>query len=146
MCSILAPPTPSPSHPVDVGQRTEAIILAELVKRGYRVLLPFGVNHRHDLAIDLDGRFLRAQCKTGRLRNGCVVFHAVSIRSNTSRVVLRGYRGEADVFLVYCDGTGQVYAVDVDKVGACEVTLRVDPTGNNQEQGVRWAADYLLPA
>ena len=49
------------------------------------------------------------------------------------------------MFLVYCDDKGQVYAVDVDKVGACEVTLRPDPTGNNQEHGVRWAADYLLP-
>ncbi len=110
------------------------------------MLLPFGVNHRYDLVIDLDGWFLRAQCKTGRLRNGCILFRAVSIRSNTTKALVRGYRGEADLFLVYCADTEQVYAVDVEEVGACEVKLRVAPTAYNQERGIRWAADYLLPA
>jgi PD-(D/E)XK endonuclease len=59
---------------------------------------------------------------------------------------VRGYRGEADLFLVYCADTEQVYAVDVEEVGACEVKLREAPTANNQERGIRWAADYLLPA
>jgi PD-(D/E)XK endonuclease len=57
-------------HPVDVGQRTEARILAYLVAHGYGVLLPFGVNQRYDLVLDLNGRFVRAQCKTGRYRKG----------------------------------------------------------------------------
>jgi PD-(D/E)XK endonuclease len=54
-------------HPVDVGERSEAIILAELIKRGHRVLVPYGTNHRYDLVIDVGKRFLRAQCKTGRV-------------------------------------------------------------------------------
>ncbi len=49
------------SHPVDVGHRAEAAILAELVKRGYRVLLPFGVNQRYDLVLDCDGQSLPAE-------------------------------------------------------------------------------------
>jgi hypothetical protein len=66
---------------VDVGQRTEAIVLAELVKLGHRVLVPFGVNHRYDFAIDLGDRFLRLQCKTARLLGGRILFNAQSIRS-----------------------------------------------------------------
>ena len=58
------------NHPVDMGQRTEGAILSELVRRGYKVLVPFGVNQRYDLVIDAGDRFLRVQCKTGRLRNG----------------------------------------------------------------------------
>jgi PD-(D/E)XK endonuclease len=104
------------------------------------------VNHRYDLVIDIDGRFLRAQCKTSRLRRGCVLFHAMSARSNTNKTFVRGYRGEADLFLVYCADTEQVYAVDVEDVGSCEVKAARRSHGNNQEQGVRWAADYLLPA
>jgi hypothetical protein len=34
---------------VNIGQRTEAVIACELVERGYRVLMPFGFNHRYDL-------------------------------------------------------------------------------------------------
>jgi PD-(D/E)XK nuclease superfamily protein len=83
MCSLPSPPNDLSDHPVDVGQRTEAIVLAELVRRGYRVLTPFGTNQRYDLAIDLGDRFLRAQCKTGRLRRGTIIFHPRSVRSNT---------------------------------------------------------------
>jgi hypothetical protein len=110
----LGRPPDLTSHPVDVGQRTEAIIVSELVRRGYRVLLPFGVNQRYDLVIDLDGRFLRVQCKTGRLRDGAVVFSTRSIQSNTRRTVMRGYADDADVFLIACKETERIYAVPVE--------------------------------
>jgi hypothetical protein len=134
------------SHPVDVGQRTEAAILAEHVKRGYRVLVPFGVNQRYDLVIDTGERFLRVQCKTGRLKNGRIHFRTVSTRVNTLRAFTRDYHGDADLFLVYCPETDQVYALDVDEAAASQAVLRVDPTANNQVRGIRWAAEYELPA
>ena len=68
MRSLPAPPVSD--HPVDVGTRTEGAIIGRLCRLGYPVLLAFGVNQRFDLVLDMDGRFLRAQCKTGRLRNG----------------------------------------------------------------------------
>jgi hypothetical protein len=102
------------SHPVDVGQRSEAAILAALVARGYGVLLPFGVNQRYDLVIDLDGQFVRAQCKTGRLRNRSIEFHTQSTRANTRTWFANGYLGDADVFLVYCRETRGVYVVPVE--------------------------------
>ena len=40
-------------HPVDVGQRTEGAILHELIRRGYAVLIPWGVNQRYDLLIEV---------------------------------------------------------------------------------------------
>jgi hypothetical protein len=132
------------SHPVDIGQRTEAVVLAELVKLGHRVLVPFGVNHRYDFAVDLGERFLRIQCKTGRLLGGKVLFNAQSIRSNTQRTYLRSYVGEIDYFAVYSPHTGRVYAVPVEEAGRCSASLRVEPTANGQLKGVRWAEDYLL--
>jgi hypothetical protein len=103
------------------------------------------VSHRHDLVIDIDGRFVRAQCKTGRLRRTRVLpRHEREVEYQQG--VRSRYRGEADLFLGYCADTAQVYAVDVEDVGSCEVKLRVAPTANNQEQGVRGAADYLWPA
>jgi hypothetical protein len=42
--AVLGEPTKS-THPVDIGQRSEAAVLAAFVKHGYRVLTPFGVNH-----------------------------------------------------------------------------------------------------
>ena len=140
----LPAPLPS-SHPVDVGLRTEAAILAELVRRGYEVLVPFGTNQRYDLVLDLGGEFVRAQCKTGRLRNGAVVFASRSIRSNTRTTFFRDYVGEAEVFLVHCPETGEIYAVPVDEAAHGYCSLRVEPTRNGQAAGIRWARDYELP-
>jgi hypothetical protein len=134
------------SHPVDIGQRTEAVILAEFVKRGYSVLMPFGHNHRYDFVLDLDGEYVRVQCKTGRLRNGAVEFAAQSIRVNSRQAVRRHYRGQIDVFAVYCPDTDRVYVVPIDEATVTQGTLRIDPPANGQTKRIRWAADYELIA
>jgi hypothetical protein len=141
----LPPPIPS-RHPVDVGARTEAYILAELARRGYRVLLPFGFNQRYDLVLEVDGAFLRAQCKTGRLRDGCVLFGAHSTCSNKKRNVIRDYKEDVELFIVHCAETERVYVIPIADVTRTQGTLRIDPTGNGQDKRVRWARDYELPA
>jgi hypothetical protein len=145
MPSILDKPSAT-DHPVDVGQCSEAAILAQLVSRGYRVLLPFGVNQRYDLVLESNGRFLRVQCKTGRLRDGAIRFRSVSVQSNTKGTRSRGYGGEIDLFAVYCPENTRVYLVPVDDAAANINYLRVDPARNNQNKHVRWARDYELPA
>jgi hypothetical protein len=142
---LFKPPQLS-KHPVDVGQRTEAIVLAELVKRGYRVLTPFGTNHRYDFVLDLGDRFVRIQCKTGRLRRGVVEFQARSIQSNTRGSHERSYLEDIDLFAVYCPDTERVYAVPIEDSTSTVGSLRLDPTVNGQARRVRWAADYELPA
>lgn len=133
------------THPVDVGLRTEAHILSELVRRGYSVLVPFGVNQRYDLVLDQEGRFMRAQCKTGRLKNGVILFPVCSIRANMNEILIRDYMGDIEIFLVYCPETDQIYCVPVGEATTTTCTLRVDPTRNGQQRLVRWACDYELP-
>jgi hypothetical protein len=134
------------NHPVDVGPRSEAAILSVLIRRGYAVLLPFGVNQRYDMVIDLDGDLIKAQCKTGRFRNGSVSFSTRSIVTGKTRNVSRGYSGEADVFLVFCPATDGIYVVPVDEAPRCQMHLRVDGCRNGQRERVHWACDYQLPA
>lgn len=113
------------SHPVDVGLRTEGAILSVLIRCGYCVLVPFGVNQRYDLVLDCRGQFLRAQCKTGRLRNGVVQFSSQSVQSNTRGTRTRSYEGEVDLFVVYCTDNGRTYVIPADEVPACGMYLRV---------------------
>jgi hypothetical protein len=131
---------------VDVGDCTEAIVIAALVRRGYRVLRPLSANQRYDLVIDLRGEFLRVQCKTGRLRNGAIVFSTRSCRSNRNRTYVRSYTDEADVFIVHCPETDRIYAVPVGDSGVLKTaSLRLTAPANNQRKGIRWAADHELP-
>lgn len=109
------------------------------------MLLPFGQNQRYDLVLEIDGSFVRVQCKTGRLRNGCIDFNARSTRVNTKRAVTHDYRGQIELFMVHCPETGGTYAVPVGEATRSHGTLRVDPTANAQEKRVRWAREYELP-
>lgn len=145
MVSILPKPKLT-SHPVDVGARHEAAILSELIRRGYAVLVPWGVNQRYDLVLDMNGKFVRAQCKTGRLRDGVIRFAACSTQANTRRGAIRkSYIGEIELFLVYCPDNGRIYSVPVDDCPANDGFLRVAPTENGQKRRIRWANDYELP-
>lgn len=113
------------------------------------VLRPFGENQRYDLLIDDGDRFIRVQCKTGRLRNGVIRFNACSVTyhhpsNRGTREYKRDYRGSADLFGVYCRETDSVYLVPVDQVGTKEGVLRVAPTKNSQSRKVRWARDFEL--
>ena len=124
------------------GILSEARILAAFVAAGYLVSIPFGSGHKYDFVVDDSNRLLRVQCKTGRVKNGVLIFNAYSQSGNGS--VKASYRGLADLFAVLNPDDDKVYLIPVDEVGVTDVSLRLAPTLNNQMQGVRWAEFYLL--
>jgi hypothetical protein len=124
-----------------IGNKTEAIVLAALVHAGYSTLLPFGGGHPYDIVLDDGRKFLRVQCKTGRLQEGVIFFPTASWCRNLS---YRSYEGDVDLFGVYCPGTGEVYLVPIGDVPGKAASLRVTPTRNGQARGIRWAKDYLI--
>lgn len=132
------------TSPKTVGERSEVFVLAALVRAGYEVLIaPFTDNRRYDLVIDDGERFLRVQVKTGRLRDGAVIFPTSSSQAHRGRG-RQSYRGSCELFAVYCPDNDAVYLVPVDDVGAAKCRLRIDPAGNGQRAGVRWASTYVL--
>ena len=126
-----------------LGNISEAKVLAALIESGYIVSKPFGDGQKYDPIIDDDVTLRRVQCKTGRLKSGCVVFNAYSVAGNSNGKG-QGYKGAADVFGVYCPDNQQVYLVPVNEVGTCDTLLRVEQTLNDQQKRVRWARDYEL--
>ena len=119
-------------------------MLSVLLHAGYNVLVPFGVA-RYDLVIEVGGEFKRVQCKTASLKPGgtAIKFNA---NSRPPGGTSRSYAGEIDYFGVYWPAEGRVYLVPISDVDGINnlVTLRLVPARNNQERGVRNAADYLL--
>lgn len=119
-----------------IGERTEAVCLAELVKRDFKVLTPFGNNRRYDFVIDTRHGFKSVQCKTGRLTKGRIEFNAYNAMGH--------YKEDVDLFLVWCPDNDKVYMVPTKDVGTSKPYLRVDPPKNGQAKGIRWAKDYEL--
>ena len=108
--------------------------------------MPFGSNHRYDFVLDLAERFVRVQCKTGRIRDGVVQFNAQSTRCNRKGAYTRGYAGEIELFAVYCPENERVYAVPIEEATSTVGTLRLSRPVNGQARRIRWAVDYELPA
>lgn len=106
------------------------------------MLVPFGEGHPYDLVVHVTAStFLRIQCKTARVQNGCLIFNS---RSTDHGRGAGTYLGLADIFGVYCPVTGGVYLVPVRGVPTSVVCLRLEPARNNQQRGIRFAADYEI--
>jgi hypothetical protein len=124
------------------GEACEAAVLQAFVTLGFPVLLPFGASLPFDLAVQTrDGAFVRVQCKTGRRRDGCVVFNSCSTDHGSGR---RDYRDRADVFGVWCQATSEVYVLPVELAATRATRLRLTRPANGRRRGVRWAADHLI--
>lgn len=131
-----------------VGEVSAVQVAAALVRMGKSVLLPLGDHKRYDLVVEEeDGRFLRVQCKTGRIVKGVLWFPTCSISSRVRvgrKTVRKPYAGEVELFGVFCPDNGKVYLIPADDMARYAAFLRVEPAKNNQKKNIRWAAEYEI--
>ncbi len=134
-------------HPKAKGDKTTLAVMLALQEIGLPFLVPLGENTRYDLVLELEARFARVQCKTGRLRNGAVLFATCSCYGHHRNpgTARRDYEGQVDYFAVYCPQTCGVYLVPISEVpNRVSTALRVSPPRNNQRRFIRLAADYEI--
>jgi hypothetical protein len=134
-------------HPKDIGDRSTLAIMYSLRARGYDLLVPFGENTRYDLVIDDGDHLAKVQCKTGRIRNGAIVFKVCSSYAHhpNPKDRFRPYGDEVDFFAVYCPDNGGVYLVPSSELpNRFQVLLRLEPPKNAQRLRVRFAAPYEI--
>jgi hypothetical protein len=125
------------------GDLTEQIVITELKRRCISVSTPIGDNERYDVVLEQpSGNLLRAQIKTGRLKDGVIRFKGVSQHTNSSGHVYQRYGDDVDCFLVYCYETEQTYLIDSAEVGT-SMYLRVDSPRQDTNQ-INWAKKYRL--
>lgn len=126
-----------------IGEISEAKLLACLLEKGWLISIPFGERGKYDLIADTGEELLRIQVKTGRLRNGVVLFN-----TRTSHYHRGGadenYKGKADLFGVYCPDLDSTYLVPVDRAGtgACSLRVEAAKTKANNQYGMRYAKEY----
>jgi hypothetical protein len=123
------------------GNANEAAVLKAFVEAGWHVWTPFGDAAPYDLVVGWGDDFLRVQCKSGRVRHGCLIFNAYSTDHGKGR---RGYVGRADVFGVSAPELKSVYVIPVGAVPGSKPSLRLKPAANNQKKGIRPAAAYAV--
>ena len=127
------------------GEIGEAMVIADLRKRGFGVAIPFG----HDVPFDVilyrkeTGMLERVQVKYTE-SDGKVI--RVKCRSASDWVSYRYTAEMIDWIAVYDATTDRCYYVHSSEFdGMWSLNLRLQPPANNQKRFIRWADDYLEP-
>lgn len=127
------------------GEIGEAMVLADLQRKGYGVAIPFG----HDLPFDLvlirreTGALERVQCKYTESDG-----RALDVRCASSSEWVRHTYGahEVDWIAVFDRTTSCCYYVHSSTwSGLVRPKLRLAPPSNGQRTGIRWAKAYRYP-
>jgi hypothetical protein len=134
--------------PSQRGAIAEAAITLAAVELGLPVLVPIGDGRRYDLAIELEPRLLRVQCKLAQHLAGVLSVPAATCRYTPRGYVRTSYNArEIDSVGAYSRELRRCFLIPVDEVsGRRAMYLRLDPTRNNQAERIRWASDYEFPA
>jgi hypothetical protein len=128
-----------------IGDISELRVASALAELGYAVSKPLGENQRYDLIADDGERLQRVQVKTGRIRNGVIVFSCCSTHGHRrTSLKTRPYTGQIELLAVYCPETEKVYILPEKELTASVAHLRLLPTRNNMKKTIRWASDFEL--
>jgi hypothetical protein len=132
--------------PSQKGAAAEAAITSAVIQLGLTVLRPLCEGRRYDLIVDLEPALLRVQCKLARRVRG-----VLSVRLQTSRYTPHGYvftsysPSEIDAVIAYSTELNRSFLLPIADVAEMRgAYLRLEPTRNNQAEGIKWAGDYEL--
>jgi hypothetical protein len=128
------------------GAIAEAAITCAALRAGVAVYRPVAEGGRADLIFEVGERLLRVQCKSATLEGAVVVIKCYSSRRAPEGFRKRCYTAdEVDLIAAYCADLDRCFALPMHGFdGRSHVQLRIEATRNNQQRGVRWAADYEL--
>jgi hypothetical protein len=129
------------------GAIAETAIAREAIKLGIGVLRPLS-DMRYDVVFDTGDRLLRVQCKWATRMGDVVGIRTRRCRRARQGLVQRSYRAdEIDAIAAYCPDIDTCYFLPHElSVDRTMVLLRLEPTRNNQQLGIRWARDYEFGA
>lgn len=119
--------------------------MLSFIKLGYNVLTPYGDCERYDFVVDINGKFLRIQCKTSKSIDDIHSGFYFSCRSShrlNGKIINENYSNEdIDYFCTFFNG--KCYLFDVNK---CKNSrkIRIIPPKNYQNDRISLSKDYEL--
>ncbi|MXR41739.1 hypothetical protein GRX01_10375 [Halobaculum sp. WSA2] len=138
----MGPLEEMPSH--RKGDYTEAVVVAELKRRGIAVSKPVGDNERYDAILEAKDRLLTVQIKTGSYEREGIRFRGASQHTNSSGNVYKLYEDDVDYFLVYCHESTSLYLVPESEVGSNMFLRTAEPS--QRHANMNWAREYEFDA
>lgn len=130
-----------------IGNVVELQCISKFIELGYECSIPYGNNAKYDFVVDINGKFLRIQCKSAtrvKKKNGelddAFSISTVSQTTNTQKTTKHRYTLEQiDYFATYYNN--KVYLIPVQECSTSK-TLRFSPPNNNNSYN--HAEDYEI--
>ena len=135
--------------PTEKGNIAEAKLAAAAIELGIGVCLPIGDGCRYDLIFDLHPELVRVQAKWAPRKGDVIIARFRTCRfTPTNGYIKTTYDAtEIDAIGLYCPELETRYLLPItDFDGQGFAHLRLAPARNNQQRGVRMAAQYELGA
>lgn len=104
----------------DKGNIGEAIAIAEFVKRGIQVSIPFGDNARYDLIAEFNGKLNKIQvkyCNQKITENNSISCPCASSTNHTTNKKYTTYENDIDFFVFYLVAWQEIILVPIEKIG-----------------------------
>ncbi|HEX2232425.1 MAG TPA: group I intron-associated PD-(D/E)XK endonuclease [Thermoleophilaceae bacterium] len=129
------------------GDLAELMIATDLLRRGYKVALPYGEDWDYDLILRRGDRLERVQVKYTESDGAVITVRCISQSLTNGRVrAIKHYTGRTiDWLAVYDRTTERCYYVPATELGKGRrmLSLRIAPALNNQRLGIRHAEEYV---
>ena len=127
------------------GDLSVVKVIARLTELEWTVGVLITEHAKYDLFAEKEGKMIRVQVRTGRIRDGSV---RASLRNSWSDKngchVRARQRGDYDVLAVHCPENGDIYFLIDECLGAngSEVYLRLSPPKNFQKRKIHLADNH----
>ena len=134
------------------GDRAELEVARDLVRRGFRIAIPYGEDWNFDLIFCRSNseKLERVQVKYAEARAGVIPVRPCSQSLTNGKVKqIKKYTASMiDWLAVYDAVTDRCYYLHASLLGPGmrQMHLRLRPTKNCQRMGIRYAEDFLDPA
>lgn len=124
------------------GDLGEAMVMADVIRRGYKVAIPVGEDWRYDLIVLRKGKLERVQCKYTQSDGKRI---EVKCRSTNNWNTRKYTKRDIDWIAVYDATSDRCYYISAELLGEGKsiITLRLTTPANKQKKGVRWAKSFL---
>ena len=131
------------------GLITELHCLQDFINLGYQCLIPYGDSCKYDIAVDINGKIIRIQCKTSRwstdTKDPEVAFEINTCcqTTNTKKTTRYKYSNkEIDYFYTWFKDQG--YLVSIKEATGNTFRWRYEYPSTGQKQGIHIADKYKM--
>lgn len=131
------------------GTLTELLCIVDLTKIGIRTLTPTDESSKYDVVADINGRFIRIQCKTSTWATDtaepCTAFYINTYcqTTNTKQTIRHTYSKD-DIDYFYTNFEGQGYLVSIEEATGKTFRWRYEYPSSGQRAGIHIADEYKI--